>query len=94
MLPKQTTKRRLRHEKDSGNDNGGGADLRSLPRNGGGNIFLEGDKKEYEAAGHCAAYNIDGQDIFICHGYSVAQQGASLLIQRPITWTSDGWPSI
>ena len=63
-------------------------------RNGGGNIFIEGDKKEYEAAGHCAVYHMDGQDIFICHGYSVAQQGAPLLVQRTITWTKDGWPSI
>ena len=63
-------------------------------RYGGGNLFLEGDKKEYEAAGHCAAYTFEGQDIFICHGYSVAQNGASILIQRPITWTSDGWPKI
>ena len=43
---------------------------------------------------HCAAYTIDGQDIFICHGYSVAQQGAPVLIQRPIRWTSDGWPEL
>jgi arabinan endo-1,5-alpha-L-arabinosidase len=63
-------------------------------RDGGGKIFLEGDKKEYEAVGHCAAYNIDGQDIFICHGYSVAQEGASVLIQRPISWTPDGWPTL
>ena len=63
-------------------------------RDGGGNLFLEGDKKEYEAAGHCAAYTFDGQDIFICHGYSVARQGASVLIQRPIVWTSDGWPTL
>ena len=63
-------------------------------RDGGGKLFLEGDKKEYEAAGHCAAYHIGGQDIFICHGYSVAQQGASVLIQCPIRWTSDNWPEI
>lgn len=63
-------------------------------REGGGNIFLEGDKKEFEAAGHCAAYTFDGQDIFICHGYSVARQGASVLIQRPISWTPDGWPTL
>ena len=62
-------------------------------RDGGGMIFLEGDKKAFEAAGHCAAYTFDGQDIFICHGYSIAHQGASILIQRPITWTSDGWPT-
>ena len=63
-------------------------------RNGGGNIFLEGDKKAYEAAGHCAVYTFDGQDIFICHGYSIAHQGASILIQKPILWTPDGWPTL
>ena len=61
---------------------------------GGGNLFLEGDKNAYEAAGHCAVYRFDGQDIFICHGYSIAHQGASILIQHPITWTSDGWPTL
>ena len=60
---------------------------------GGGTLFLEGDKKEWEAAGHCAAYNMDGEDIFICHGYSATQNGAALLIQRRITWTADGWPA-
>ena len=63
-------------------------------RYGGGNIFLEGDKKQFEAAGHCAAYQMNGQDVFICHGYSIAHQGASILIQRPICWTSDGWPEL
>lgn len=61
-------------------------------RDGGGRLFLEGDKKTFEAAGHCAAYHIDNQDIFICHGYSIAHEGASILIQRPMTWTEDGWP--
>ena len=63
-------------------------------RYGGGKLFLKGDKKAYEAAGHCAAYTIDGQDIFICHGYSIAHKGASILIQCPIQWTADGWPQI
>ena len=61
---------------------------------GGGTIFLEGDKTNYEAAGHCAAYNFDGEDIFICHGYSATQNGAAMLIQRPISWTADGWPEL
>lgn len=61
---------------------------------GGGTLFLEGDKKEYEAAGHCAAYHFDGQDIFICHGYSIAHNGASVLIRKPMVWTEDGWPQI
>ena len=62
--------------------------------NGGGTLFLEGDKKQWEAAGHCAAYTFDGEDIFVCHGYSVTQNGAAMLIQRPISWTADGWPEL
>ena len=61
---------------------------------GGGTLFIEGDKKEWEAAGHCAAYTVDGEDIFICHGYSATQNGAALLIQRTISWTADGWPEL
>jgi arabinan endo-1,5-alpha-L-arabinosidase len=59
---------------------------------GGGTLFFEGDKQEFEAAGHCAAYTFGGQDVFICHGYSVQLKGASILVQRPIQWTQDGWP--
>ncbi len=61
---------------------------------GGGVLFLEGDKQNYEAAGHCAAYHMNGQDIFICHGYSTAHKGAAMLIQKPIYWTADGWPTL
>ena len=46
------------------------------------------------AAGHCAAYTFDGEDIFICHGYSATRNGAAMLIQRPISWTTDGWPEL
>ena len=63
-------------------------------RYGGGTLFLEGDRQQYEAAGHCAAYHFDGEDVFICHGYSIAHQGASILVQRPIHWTADGWPTL
>ena len=62
--------------------------------NGGGTVLLEGDKKQYEATGHCAAYSIDGKDIFICHGYSTEMKGAQVLIQREIRWTDDGWPEL
>ena len=61
---------------------------------GGGTLVIEGDKKEWEAAGHSAAYTFDGQDVFICHGYSATQNGAAMLIQRPIKWTDDGWPEL
>jgi len=59
---------------------------------GGGSLILEGDKQEFEAAGHCAAYHWEQGDIFICHGYSVALNGASLLIEKRIEWTNDNWP--
>lgn len=61
---------------------------------GGGTLFLEGDKQSFEATGHCAAYHFDDEDIFICHGYSTSYNGAAILIQHPIRWTSDGWPEL
>lgn len=61
-------------------------------REGGGTPFFEGDKQQFEAAGHCAAYHINGEDIFICHGYSIAHKGASILVRKSIRWSADGWP--
>ena len=61
---------------------------------GGGTLFLEGDKQEYEAAGHCAAYHFGDEDVFVCHGYSMKFNGQSILIQQPIKWTPDGWPTL
>lgn len=63
-------------------------------REGGGTPVIAGDKKEFEALGHCAAYHYDDKDIFICHGYSIAHNGASILVQRLIRWTADGWLEI
>lgn len=62
-------------------------------REGGGNLILEGDKKEYEAMGHCAAYRLPGlpADLFICHGYSVEKDGMPILVKKRINWTADGW---
>lgn len=59
---------------------------------GGGTLLIEGDKKEFEAVGHSAAYSFGGSDLFICHGYSVALSGASVFVQRRMEWTPDGWP--
>ena len=71
---------------------------------GGGTLVIEGDKKEFEAAGHCAFYSIHDssgseaasrqQDIFICHGYSTRHHGQAILIQRNVSWTDDGWPQL
>ncbi len=61
---------------------------------GGGTLVIEGDKKEFEAIGHNAAYCFDGEWTFIAHGYSIAHGGMSILVQRPIVWTADGWPTL
>ena len=63
--------------------------------NGGGTLFLEGDKVDFEAAGHSAAYDLPtGETIFICHGYSTHHHGQAILIQREVEWSEDGWPSV
>lgn len=61
---------------------------------GGGSLVIEGDKKVFEATGHSAAYHFPGGDLFICHGYSIAQKGASVLVQRRILWDEAGWPTL
>ena len=58
---------------------------------GGGYLLAEGDKKIYEAMGHCSAYTMNGEDLFLCHGYSIEKGGASLLVQKKIRWQDD-WP--
>ncbi len=60
---------------------------------GGGSLVIEGDKMEFEATGHCAAYHLnDSQDIFICHGYNIQLGGQAILMKKLIEWTPDGWP--
>ena len=60
--------------------------------NGGGLPVIEGDKKTFEAAGHCAAYTINNKDFFICHGYDIALDGAATLIKKEIKWDNNDWP--
>ena len=58
---------------------------------GGGSIILEGDVDNWAAAGHDAAYTIDGKDYHVTHAYE-AGTGASRLIVNEIKWTSNDWP--
>lgn len=60
---------------------------------GGGTLVIEGDKVEYDACGHSAAYAFDDVDYFICHGYSVKYDGMSVLMKKKINWV-DGWPRL
>lgn len=63
-------------------------------RDGGGTLFTEGDKKEFEAMGHCSVYNFEGRDSFFCHGYRM--DGSSVLVKYGIKWErladGTGWP--
>ncbi len=59
---------------------------------GGGTVILEGEGEKWAAVGHCAAYTIDGQDIFIAHAYA-KDNGQSKLIVRPISWEEE-WPVV
>lgn len=58
---------------------------------GGGTLVMEGDKKEFEAVGHCSVYHLNGKDLLICHGYCIRLGGMPILLQRAIKWQSDGW---
>lgn len=60
---------------------------------GGGTPVIEGDKKEFEAIGHNAAYSFADGDVYVSHGYSIKHHGQSILVQRNIKWT-DGWPTL
>jgi len=61
---------------------------------GGGTIILQGDAKQWAAAGHCGVYHFNDGDFLICHGYSIPQDGMSILIQKKINWTKDKWPEL
>ena len=66
---------------------------------GGGTLVIEGDKKQYEAAGHCAVYHFSlpkkqkSGDLFICHGYSIKSEGTPKLVIRKVRW-NHGWPEL
>ena len=60
---------------------------------GGGSLVIEGNT-DYAGIGHNSAYHFDGKDYFLCHAYSVAEDGAPKLFIREMTWTPDGWPVV
>lgn len=59
---------------------------------GGGTTLIEGNKTDYVAIGHCAAYTIEGKDLFVSHIY-MAGRGDSRLFVREMSW-EDGWPVV
>ena len=61
---------------------------------GGGTVVIEGDKHDFEAIGHCAAYHVNGKDLYVSHGYSTRMNGAAILVLGDIKWSAEGWPVI
>ncbi len=60
---------------------------------GGGTILIEGDKKDFDAIGHCSVYDLpDGTTRYFSHGYSTKQHGSPILVQRLVTWDAEEWP--
>lgn len=57
---------------------------------GGGDILLEGDRKEIEALGHCGVYDIQNKLLLVCHGYSIAKAGTPVLLIKELFADSKG----
>lgn len=60
---------------------------------GGGTILLQGNE-QWAGVGHCAAYQFDGKDYLVAHGYYIPQEGVSKLVLREISWDEEGWPVV
>ena len=58
---------------------------------GGGSLVVQGDNKNWFGAGHNSAYNFDGKDYIVYHGYDAKDKGRSKLIIEELRW-KDGWP--
>lgn len=59
--------------------------------NGGGSIFLQGDKDWY-GVGHNGIFSAGGKDYIVYHGYDAADGGKPKLCIRELTWDASGWP--
>ena len=60
---------------------------------GGGSLVIEGTEG-WAGIGHNSAYHFDGKDYFVCHAYSLAENGASKLFIREMQWDAEGWPIV
>ena len=59
---------------------------------GGGTILLQGNE-EWSGVGHCAVLQDGDTDYLVAHAYIRAENGASRLVLRTITW-ENGWPTV
>ncbi len=59
----------------------------------GGTILLEGGDL-WAGVGHCGVHQIDNKDYLVAHAYIKAENGASKLIIRTLSWDAAGWPVV
>ena len=60
----------------------------------GGGETLIGPNNDYFGAGHCSAYEFDGQWFFLCHAYEKARNGQAKIFLRRMEFDKDDWPTI
>lgn len=60
---------------------------------GGGTILLEGND-QWAGVGHCGVHRIDDKDYLVAHAYIRAENGASKLVLRTLSWDNEGWPVV
>lgn len=63
-----------------------------MDRNG-GSVLLQGDDK-WAGVGHCGVHDIDGKDYLVAHAYIKADNGASHLVVRTLSWDNENWPVV
>lgn len=60
---------------------------------GGGTIVVQGNER-FPGVGHCAVVEQDGTHHMFFHGYDRDHGYNSILLVRPITWSTEGWPTV
>ena len=67
-------------------------DKKGQPMERGGGDTLIGPNSDFFGAGHCSAYQFDGQWYFLCHAYEKARGGQARIFLRKMHFDTDGWP--
>ncbi|MCD8304560.1 MAG: family 43 glycosylhydrolase [Prevotellaceae bacterium] len=57
----------------------------------GGGTLLYGPDEQYYGIGHSAAYELDGQWLFLCHAYDKDTNGKAVLFLRTLSFDPQGW---
>ncbi len=66
-------------------------DREGRPMTEGGGTLLYGPDETNYGIGHSAAYEIDGQWVFICHAYGKELNGRATLFRSTLHFDAEGW---